>query len=157
MRARSVEVRLVVSTRPPFLPLQLLPPRKRPRQLFLDRGMPRLQRLHLARPVAIQHWIGEPAGDFLLLPFQRFESSRQFGELALFLVAELAFALRAPAWFKHPGLPLCSFGRRGLCASRPHALPVAVAAGIFLPFPSAFARDGLGHDVVEEFAVVAYQ
>ena len=71
MRARSVEVRLAVSTGPPFLPLQLFPPRKRLRQLFLDRGMPRLQRLDLARPVTIQRGIREPAGDLLLLPFQR--------------------------------------------------------------------------------------
>ena len=71
MRARSVEVRLAVSTRPPFLPLQLFPPRKRPRQLFLDRGMPRLQRLDLARTVTIERGIREPAGDLLLLPFQR--------------------------------------------------------------------------------------
>src|SRR5882672_3382666 len=128
MRARSVEVRLVVSTRPPFLPLQLFPPRKRPRQLFLDRGMPRLQRLDLARPVAIQRGIGELAGDFLLLPFERFESSRQFGELAALLIAELDLARRAlvpAARFEIPGLS--PFGRCPSQISRARALPVAVA------------------------------
>src|SRR5437773_2415182 len=77
MRARSVEVRLAVSNRPPFLPLQLFPPRKRPRQLLLDRRTPRLQRLDLARPVAIQRGIRELAGDLLLLPFQRLDPGRQ--------------------------------------------------------------------------------
>src|SRR5205809_7697975 len=106
VRARSVEVRLAVSTRPPFLPLQLFPPRKRPRQLFLDRRTPRLQRLDLARPVAIQRGIRELAGDLLLLPFQRLDPGRQLGELAFFLVAELGLALRAPTRLERRGLSL---------------------------------------------------
>src|SRR5258705_4339174 len=55
----------------------------------LFRSMTQLQLFHLARAAAIQRGIGELGGDFSLLQFQRFESGRQFGELARFLVAEL--------------------------------------------------------------------
>ena len=105
----------------------------------------------LAAPLVVlraAHRLGQRA----LLGLERFDLHGQLFEFARLLEAELG---RGLPWTLTPALS--HLGGRGSRSSRPLPQPIAVATHVLAPAAVAERGQHLGHDVVQERAVVAHQ